>query len=120
MAFTGTATVVQVSDSIVRITGLSLGGGASGVIGLADHTGSAVDVALPDGFNPSPYVHDGTTISLSDMLDVTAQSAASPIAGFTGIAVAKTGTTTPTWRATLTCAFASGSPGLEIYVKLHT
>lgn len=119
MAFTGTATIVQVSDSIVRITGLSLAGAASGIIGLADHTGAAVDVALPDGFNPQPYVHNGATINLNDMLDVSTNPATS-LADSRPPAIVKTGTTTAAWRATLSNAFASATTGLEIYVKIHT
>jgi hypothetical protein len=120
MAFTGTATVLQVSDSIVRITGLSLaGGGASGIIGLAGHTGASVDVALPAAFNPEPYIHNGVTVNLSDMIDVTT-SPATALADSRPPAIVKTGTTTAAWRATLTNTFASGTTGLEIYVKIHT
>jgi hypothetical protein len=120
MAFIGTATVVQVSDSIVRITGLSLAGaGASGIIGLAGHTGAAVDVALPESFNPEPYVHNGAHIGLSDMLDVTTSPATS-LADSRPPAIVKTGTTHADWRATFSNAFASGTTGLEIYVKIHT
>jgi hypothetical protein len=120
MAFVGTATIVQIADGIVRITGVSLAGaGGSGIIGLSDHTGAAVDVALPAGFQPSPYVHDGVTINLSDMIDVTTTPNTS-LADFRPPAVVKTGTTTAAWRCTISNAFASATTGLEIYVKLHT
>jgi hypothetical protein len=119
MAFTGTANVVQISDSMIRITGLSLAGsGASGIIGLSDHTGAAVDVALPASFQPKNYVHGSTTISLSDMLDVSTNPATS-VADSRPPSVIKSGTTTPTWRCTLANAFASATTGLEIYIKLH-
>jgi|SRR5262245_11223323 len=119
MAFIGTATVVQVSDSIVRITGLSLAAGASGIIGLADHTGAAVDVALPDSFNPRPYEYGGSVVGLSDIIHVTAEPAATG-SSFQPASVAKSGSTTASWRATLSNGFGSGTPTLEIYVKIHT
>lgn len=53
MAFTGVATVKLVTDSLVRITGLSLAGLAVGTIGLFGDAGA--DVQLPDGFNPEPF-----------------------------------------------------------------
>ena len=47
MAFTGTATIVLVSDSIVRVTGLTLGVSAEGTIGLFGATGTTPNVRLP-------------------------------------------------------------------------
>lgn len=120
MSFTGTATVVQVSDTVLRVTGLSLGAGASGTIGLSQHTGAAVDVALPASFQPSPYVNAmGDPVSLADMLDISTKPASS-LADSIPVAVVKTGSTLPAFRATFTNGFASASPSLEIYVKIHT
>jgi hypothetical protein len=54
MPFVGVAVVKQVSDNLVRITGLSVTQGAAGTIGLAT-TVAASDVVLPAGFQPRPY-----------------------------------------------------------------
>jgi type VI secretion system secreted protein VgrG len=54
MPFRGTATVTEVSDGLVRITGLSLDGGALGTIGLQESLGSP-DVRLPIPFKPRDY-----------------------------------------------------------------
>lgn len=118
MAFTGTAVVKQIADQLVRITGLSLVGGASGTIGLAGHTGTPPDVVLPGAFKAQPYTYGSANVSLQDAIDVTALPAetsglAQPIA------VIKTGTTAGDYRATLSNAFASECPRLEIYVKFH-
>jgi len=54
MAFTGAATVEQISDSVVRISGtLSLAGAASGTIGFADKT-VAPEVSLGSCRTGSP------------------------------------------------------------------
>jgi hypothetical protein len=119
MAFTGSPVVKQVSDSIVRITGVSLTAGANGTIGLDGATGAAPGIRLPDAFDPQPYGYGGQTVSLSDMLDVTTKPADTTNPESVPISVVKTGTTVADWRCTITNTFASVSPGLEIYVKLH-
>lgn len=119
MAFTGTATVEQISDAIVRVTGLSLSGGASGTIGLAGHTGSAPGVSLPAAFQPEPYKYGSVAVSLQACIDVSAKPADTSSADFQEVAVVKTGTNQGDWRATLTNTFASATPGLEIYIRFH-
>lgn len=118
MAFTGTATIKQISDQIVRITGLSLAAGDSGTIGLAGHTGSVPDVVLPDAFNPTPYGYGSATVSLQDCIDVTAQPA-ELLGSAVPIAVIKTGSTAADFRVTLGNDFEGASPEVEIYVKYH-
>lgn len=120
MAFTGTATIKQVSDREVRITGLSLAAGAAGTIGLTGKT-VAADVTLPEGFQPKAYTGpDGTTVGLSDSIDVTNQPAAVGTATAIPVATVKTGTDATDWVATLTNTHAStATPDLEIYVKFH-
>lgn len=119
MAFTGTATIKQISDSIVRITGLSLANGASGTVALSAHTGATPDVVLPDSFKTVHYAYLGSNVPFQDMLQADVVAAAGA-ASFQLPAVIKSGTTTQDFRFTFTNAFASATPALEIYIKLHT
>lgn len=118
MAFTGTATVKQVSDSECRITGLSLAAGASGTIGLHADTGTP-GVRLPASFEPEVYQGpDGTDVGLSDMIDVTVKMAAATPTPLFAPAVIKTGTGPLHWEATITNVDGStATPAVEIYVK---
>ena len=113
MAFTGTAVIKQVSDSIVRITGLSLATTVSGTIALTGHTGATPDVTLTEH-----YAYLGSNVPFVDAIEVLVQ-AATVLAGAPNITVVKTGTTLADFRITLTNGFASLSQGLEIYVKYH-
>lgn len=110
MAFTGTAAFQYISNSCVRITGLSLGNGAAGTIGLA---GSAGEVDLPAWFQPSPYKNpDGSTTDLAESIEVTVIPA-----GAAPNIVYVTKTAAP-FLATLTNSAAGATSGaLEIYVK---
>jgi len=117
MAFTGVATIKQIADDIVRITGLSLAHGASGTISLS---GGAGAVLLPAAFQPEPYGYEGATVSLQDSIDVTT-TPATAVATAIPIQVAKSGTTLEDFLVTLTNNHgATDSPGLEIYVKFHS
>jgi hypothetical protein len=119
MAFTGTATVQQISDNIVRITGLSLAAGANGTVGLFGNAGTP-GVRLPDAFNPAPYVAEGVSVPLAASLDVTVAPAAVGVATAIPYAVVKSGTTASDFLATITNTHGSlASPNLEIYVKFH-
>lgn len=121
MAFTGTATIKQVSDSIVRITGLSLGAGpVSGTIGLHTETGGAPDVVLPVGFQPLTYQYGNVPglVSLQDSITVDVY-AAGAVTNALQVSVVKTGTTPADFRATVTNSSGSASPALEMYVKFH-
>lgn len=120
MAFTGTATIVQITDRELRITGLSLAAGASGTIGLDGKT-VAPDVRLPAGFQPQVYVGpSGAQVALSDSIDVTNKPAATGTATAIPVSTVKTGTDDTDWVATLTNTHGStATPALEIYVKFH-
>ena len=63
MAFTGVANIKSIGPNIVRITGLSLAGQASGIIGLNGDTGA--DVQLPASFNPQA----GGNLDLTDLVE---------------------------------------------------
>lgn len=116
MAFTGSATVKQVTQNMVRITGLSLAAAAAGTIGL--HGDSGAGVQLPDSFNPKPYDAFGGTVSLADSLEVDLwQAGAGAVA--IPVIVAKGGSP---FRITLTNATSgpgAASPALEIYIHFH-
>jgi len=71
MPFRGTATVKEVSDGLVRITGLSLDGGALETIGLNQAVGTP-DVRLPVPFQPRDYgsPFGPSKVSLQDSVQV--------------------------------------------------
>jgi hypothetical protein len=120
MAFTGTPVISQVSDRMVRITGLSLAAAAAGTIGLFGATGSTPDVRLPEPFKPEHYKFNGSDVPLADSIEVTAQPAATGTATAIPIAIVKTGTTDADFRATITNTHATTTtPELEIYVQFH-
>ena len=119
MAFTGSATVKQVSDRKVRITGLSLASAASGTIGLAQSTGSP-GVALPASFKPQHYTYEGVNVPFADAIEVSLVNAATGVATAIPVSVVKTGTTTLDFLATLTNTHGSlATPNLEIWVEFH-
>jgi hypothetical protein len=119
MAFTGTPTVLQISDGLVRITGLSLAAGAAGTIGLFASTASP-GVRLPDGYSPTAYTRDGSSVPLSASIDVSVQCAAVGVATAIPYAVVKTGTDEEAFLATITNTHGSlATPNLEIYVRYH-
>lgn len=118
MAFTGTATVIPISDRIVRITGLSLAAGASGTIGLFTASGTP-GVKTPQSFQPAVYEYNTTSVGLQSSIEVTSQPAAVGVATAVPISIVKTGTTNADFLATLTNTSVVNSPDLEIMVRFH-
>lgn len=119
MAFTGTATIKQISDGIVRITGLSLAAAAVGVIGLSGKTASP-DVRLPASFQPKNYVYDNATITLQDSVDCSCKNAATGVATAIPLAIVKTGTTDEDFAITITNTHGSlACPNQEILIRFH-
>ena len=118
MAFIGTPVIKQVSDQVVRITGITLGAGASGTIGLAGHTGSTPNIVLPAAFKTEHYAYLGDNVPFQDAIDCQVQPD-TVIADAIPVSVAKTGTTTADFRITLSNGFASESAGMEIYIRFH-
>jgi hypothetical protein len=122
MAFTGTPIVTQITDSVVRITGIAVPEGSGptdgqGTIGLSGATGDEPDVRLPAAFKPRPYEYAGNVLSLQDVISVSFVLAEGeePLCN---PAVEKTGTTEEDFRIT----FFNGvtpTPNLEIWVKYH-
>jgi hypothetical protein len=120
MAFTGTPVVKQISDRIVRITGLSLLATANGTIGLAGATGTAPGVELPEAFKAAIYDYLGSDVALADSIECTALPAAVGVATAIPVAVVKSGTDEGDFRITITNTHATlATPDLEIMVRFH-
>lgn len=120
MAFTGTPTIKQISDSEVRITGLSLIAGATGTIGLAGATGSAPDVEIPESFKTEHYTYGGQPVTFQDAIEAIAIPAATGVATAIPVSIVKTGTTVGDFRISFTNTQGSlATPDLEIYVRYH-
>ena len=109
MAFTGSAVFAEVSDRVVKITGLALGNAASGVLGL--YGDGTAEVQLPDGFQPEPY----RDIDLAEAVEVsfvpvTALAAAPAIQVVKSLAP---------FQITLTNGNATPTGNLEIWLRFH-
>ncbi|MGC2775548.1 MAG: hypothetical protein WA418_07900 [Bradyrhizobium sp.] len=122
MAFTGTPTVVQVSDRRVRITGLTLVASAVGTIGLTGATGTPPDVTLPATFHAFVYSYGGVTVPLQSSIEVTVNpDEAGLIQTNLPLSQVKSGTTEADFRITLTNTNTGATTqGLEIYVDFAT
>ena len=126
MAFTGVAVVKQVSDSLVRITGLSLAGGAIGTIALFESL-VAPGVRLPASFKPRDYDMPDTApvVSLQDSIQCwfVFTGPVSGVYAVNGPSVVKTGTKPEDFLITMTNAGEGDpqptTPALEIYVRFH-
>ena len=125
MAFTGTPVVTRVSDSLARITGLSLGSGASGTISLDEGAGQ---VKLPDSINWKPYAGpdsgDGV-VDLEESCEVSYNFVTAPGAPYgpsDRIAVVKSaGGSAATFLITFTSfdGLELASAEMEMYVRFH-
>ncbi len=119
MAFTGVAVVKQVTDKLVRITGLSLEAAASGELGFSDKTvAPEVDIGLHPNWQPSQVA--GEIVSLQDAVAISYQLV-TDITVPVGISIVKTGTTHLDFAITMhndEAAEAQDSAELEIYVEL--
>ncbi len=115
MAFTGTATIKQIADNKVRITGLSLANGAAGTIGLHGATGTTPGVTLPASFDTLHYDYAGSLVPFQDAINVqvtiTAGNGGLPV-------VTKSGTTVADFRLTFTDS-GSAHPGLDLLITYH-
>ncbi len=116
--FVGTPIIEQISDSICRITGISLTHGTTGTIGLAARSEPA-EITLPAGFKPIPDSRDGELVDLVASIDVSVKPTnTGGIAIAVPVNVVKTGGTPETWTASITNPHAgSATNSLEIYVK---
>lgn len=116
MAFTGVAVVKQISDSKVRITGLSLAAaGDTGTIGLFGDSGAGVQ--LPDAFNPKVYDFNNSDVALADSIQCWCVPTTDVSNFAIPIRITKGGTP---FRITLeNDSAATGSATLEIWVYFH-
>src|SRR4029077_4850432 len=69
MSFTGTASILQLSDQELAIHGLSLPSDASGRIGLFRSL-LTPEVRLPQSFAAEPYPYQGGVVGLRDAIQV--------------------------------------------------
>lgn len=114
MAFTGSATIVKVSDRMYRITGLTLATqGAAGTIGLSGGTG---DVDLPEPtWGPYLGINSVTLISaVKCTINLVGAAVVAP-----AVQVVKTGTTVADFLITLTNLGAASTTEMEIWVEFH-
>lgn len=119
MAFTGVAVITQIADAIVHVTGVSLGAGATGTIGLHSTT-IAQNVTLPAAFKPRQYTFNNVDVSLVTAIDVTVKpTTTGAIVIAVPVHIAKAGATPLLWAASLVNPTAGATQTLEIYVKFH-
>jgi hypothetical protein len=121
MAFTGSATIVQISDRKIRITGLSLASLAVGTIVCSD-----VDVDIPGGairlpasFQPTAYSRPDGVVGCDSSIEISLVPDAA-VATAIPVEISKTGTNSNEWVASVTNNHGSlASPALEIWVEWH-
>jgi hypothetical protein len=83
MSFTGTPSILQISDKEIVITGLSLASDASGTIGLFQSILSP-QVRLPQSFVAEPYEYQGGHVRMVDHVQVSFTLGLTP-GGFTNL-----------------------------------
>lgn len=117
MAFTGSAVICQVTDSLVRITGLSLAKTAVGTISCGASGG---DVNMPTTFKPEVYPYANALLVPSDVIDCQIVPAGSHV-GTNLPYLVKAGATFATpFLITITNPDATNAtPALEIWLKFH-
>lgn len=120
MAFTGVAVVTRVSDSLYRVTGVSLQPGASGTISLFE---GGAPVTLPQYVDWGTYEDVDLVESISILVNPTTEPLDGPNFAIP-VRVVKTGVTRATWVATFTNDVPpdEGAPAtgdLEIYIRYH-
>ncbi|TFH26737.1 MAG: hypothetical protein E4H00_10230 [Myxococcales bacterium] len=108
MAFTGAAVFENVTNGLVRITGLSIGIGAAGAIGLA---GSGAEVELPAAFQPTNYGDVTQAESCEVSVHLVTAVAVAP-----AVQIVKTDAP---FNVAMTNGAAAATGGLEIYVRFH-
>jgi len=119
MAFTGAATIKQVSERCVRVTGLSLAFGASGAFCLFGGT-TPNALPLPRAFDPHDYLFEGELVTLLDSMRVTILPVADVAAFAVPIRVVKNNLDPVTFNIELTNdAAATNSAELEIEIEFR-
>lgn len=120
MAFTGAATVTQLADDIVLITGLSLAAGpTSGTISLSAGTGD-VKTAASFKIQDRKYPGNATALTRQQLLRVWADKQATAPAAASAVVCINSGADTDAgWLCTVTNIDAGNASGaLNIYVQI--
>ena len=112
MAFTGSATVEQITDTLFRITGVALAASAAGTIGFTAGTND-VEFTAPN-WEPQGGA------SLQDAISVLINPVGAGASTAVPVRVVKTGTTQADFVITLTNNDgAAATANLEIYVRFN-
>lgn len=118
MAFTGTAAIKKISDNQFRITGLSLGIGASGTISLAQGAGE-VKITAPGW---GEYVTSGThggNVGLNEAVTCEVEYADAAATTTEPITVVNSSDDPVNFLITLTNRDAAASGALVLIVRFH-
>ena len=110
MAFTGTATVVRVSEKVCRVTGLSLAASAAGTVSLFEGAGA---VKLPDNFNPAPY----EDLDLAESIEVSVWPVGTLSAAALRVSFVKAAS--PFLVTFTNDDGGNATPALEMYFRFH-
>jgi hypothetical protein len=118
MPFTGTPSILQLSEREVVIHGLSLASDASGRIGLFRSTLNP-EVRLPQAFVAEPYHYQGGIIRLSDAVQIDFTLGLTP-GGFTNLmpSVQTSGTTPEDFEVTITNT-NTGEPTQPLTIRVR-
>lgn len=109
MAFTGTSTIIQISDTCFRITGLSLANGATGKITFSGNPKPNPEIVIPSP-NWDAYVFQGVEVNLADQVRCTVvPSLNAPIS------IAKNGLDLANFQILVSAGAATGA--LDIYIE---
>lgn len=105
MAFSGDPQIREVSDGLVRITGVSIKQGGTGTIGLHESKLPFVDVPadirLPPAFRPREYNYTDGEVTLPDSIQASFVTVFTPAINNVRYALAKSGTTPSSFLITL-------------------
>jgi hypothetical protein len=114
MAWTGVATVEKISDSVLRITGLSLAADASGTMGFLDET-IAADVEWP----ALPDWQRRTGLGFADLIEAR-MTITTDVTAPVPVSVAKSGVDQTDFLLTFHNDTAADDSGvLEIWIVFH-
>jgi hypothetical protein len=112
MAFIGTPVFAEVSTRVLRITGLTIDDGESGVFGL--HGDAGAEVQLPAGFQPADY----SDIDLAESIEVSWWQINQAEGSFGGLKLAANKTTEP-FRIQMVNGGGDNSGEMEIWLRFH-
>lgn len=119
MPFSGTAVISQTANGIVRITGLVLDVGASGVI---TESGGGGQVELPASFQPGDYRTTQGPDAVIDPIEAV-EITVNPLTAVAYVPVQIVKTLPgdpPVFTATFTNNGGVGTGSMEMYFKFHT